>query len=228
MGKRSKEVIFLNKNKRQKLLMWFKGCAVCRLSVPGRAWLCAGCQTRLKSFYLPSGEMMRQQDGLTHVRLLDWNKKNDQFLRRFLSSLKKGGPLFVFQDLMQEFLHRLVQTGLGGEGSKLSTVITPAPPAKEGTADHAFCLAKAFAELTGHALALRLKAQPLSSSKQKLKTVLERRKIDFSPAPLGLKNVIFMDDILTTGSTARAAYKALNNPPVFKIFTLAWRQNVEE
>ena len=39
--------------------------------------------------------MIRWQDGFTHVRLLDWNVKNDSFIQMLIHSLKgKEGATF--------------------------------------------------------------------------------------------------------------------------------------
>ena len=38
------------------------------------------------------------------------------------------------------------------------------------------------------------------------------------------KALVFVDDVLTTGSTARAAFQALDKPENFFVFTLVWRR----
>ena len=91
--------------------------------------------------------------------------------------------------------------------------------------------AKALSFYFGGETKSLLKRTLLSS--QKGKTRLDRSRIHFeltNDAPSNLTNlfqnkaVIFTDDILTTGWTARKAFKTLGTPRNFFICTLAWRQ----
>ncbi len=62
---------------------------------------------------------------------------------------------------------------------------------------------------------------------QKKKGVEGRAEREFCP----VKNanfppqarVVFADDVLTTGSTARAAFKALGKPSGFEVWAIVWR-----
>ena len=170
--------------------------------------------------------MIRAQEGLIHIRLFDWNEENDFFIRLFLNSLKRGGPSVIFNKVILEFLHRIVQI----RPLPIDAVLIPAPSnPRYHSYDHAFCLASSLAHLAG----LKLYSPLLrcfsfdKMSGQKQKTRMQRKEVHFSVKTdihIGEK-IIFVDDILTTGATAQAAYKALGEPENFLIFTLAWRRN---
>lgn len=218
------------------LSFWLRSCCVCRLMAPPVAWLCSDCWKKLKSFYLSPQDMIREQEGLTHARLFDWNKENDFFIRLFLNSLKRGGPSFIFDKLMQDFLSRIIQV----RPLPLKALLIPAP-AHPGLyfKDHAFCLGSSFSRLSGLRLKnplLRLsvsdkadKTDKAGVKTQKRKNRRERKKVRFCLKENSLikkeESIIFIDDILTTGGTALAAYETSGAPKDFMIFTLAWRSD---
>ena len=168
--------------------------------------------------------MIREQDGWTHIRLFDWNGENDFFIRLFLNSLKKGGPRFIFNKITMEYVHRVVQK----YPIPMETVLVPAPVRSDHcSSDHAFCLALSFSRLMGLDLFNPLRRSHFLKKEgfQKGRDRQERKKIKFhiNKDSFHPKKIIFVDDILTTGATARAAWQALKKPRCFVIFTLAWR-----
>ena len=99
--------------------------------------------------------------------------------------------------------------------------------------DHAGLLAYWLAKLSGAEFCPALKN--LSESAQKTKNRLERRelKISLNSEIQWLKSlthkVILVDDVITTGATARASYIALEQPAQFEVWTLfvvssCWRE----
>ena len=171
--------------------------------------------------------MIRVQNGLTHIRLFDWYEENDFFIRLLLNSLKKGAPEFIFNELSQELLRRIIHV----RSLRTNNVIIPAPAEKSHFKDHAFCLASSLANLTGYSVQSPLSRVTADEGgklrKQKLQSKAERRKVHFQTKKyFSYKSCIFVDDILTTGATALAAYKALNKPSSFLVMTLAWRHTL--
>ncbi len=245
----------------QKITFWFKGCAVCRSSLPPVLWLCHSCDRRLKSYYLNPQDMIRWQNGFTHIRLLDWNTENDYFIRAVINSLKGGGQSYIFNKLMQELFYRALQvlpslwkvsdtcslttlSDSSGLKAKLSLqksfydqkdvpdsycnspVIVPAPPGQKNFKDHAFYLSQSLSQLSGYHFFPLLSRLDSTSVQQKQKNKSHRRQLCFqlNNNVSHLNDIIFVDDVLTTGSTAVAAREALSVSKNFIVFTLAWRQ----
>ncbi len=207
-------------------LRYVRACAVCQKFYPPADWLCSACWSRLKSELLRPDDVYRAEKNFSHLRLFDWHEENDRFMRRLIDSLKGGGPKFVFGRLGMECFSRFVHTPLWARDER--PVFVPAPPRGDPLKDHARRLAEALAaRFNGEVCPVLRKKRDDSSQRQK--TRRERGLIELS-AGEGLKKgapCVFADDTLTTGATARAAFRALGSPKQFFVFTLAYRRPPE-
>lgn len=111
--------------------------------------------------------------------------------------------------------------------------VVPAPAKRVGQKDHAYHWGTCLAEALGATFLPCLEKVPSSQdhAKQREKDRGERALLEmaahvnysemsgFLTDPL----IIFADDILTTGATARAAYQALGSPPHFEVWVLSER-----
>lgn len=202
------------------LLEWLRFCAICGFMFPPVRWLCDHCWADLKNRYLPYSQTYRVQKKFAHLRLLDW-KDDSPPLRSFFLSLKGEAPKEVWNELAKESFARFSNTKAWSFFK--NPIFVPAPARDPLKKDHARLFAEALASYFGGSVHLALNYGSDSSS-QKSKTRLERsKKVFHSSENLENTNVIFVDDILTTGFTAQAAYNALGCPKKFLICTLAWR-----
>ena len=209
------------------LMKYLRACAVCQTYFPPTDWLCSLCWKAMEREYLCSENSYRTEKTLPHLRLIDWHEDNHQFMRFFINSLKQGGPDFIFKRLGLEMFSRFMYFDLLNK--KTSFVFVPAPSRSREKGDHAFKLAEALHFYFGGELKDCLSRKNLYDN-QKSKPKRKRSLIELESKTLisQSKTFIFVDDVLTTGSTARAAFQALNKPKNFFIFTLVWRMPVEK
>lgn len=172
--------------------------------------------------YLYSQDSGRSEKTLPHFRLIDWHEDNHHLIQRLISSLKQGGPEFIFRRMGLEMFSRFLYLNLWDK--KTFPVFVPAPRRFKNKPDHAFQLASALSFYFGGKTKSILKRK--SKDFQKRKSRRQRANIQMLSEKTVAHNqtVVFVDDVLTTGATARSAFQALNQPKHFFIFTLAWKR----
>lgn len=153
-----------------------------------------------------------------------WGKL-DYSVSFLLYALKGGRKTLFYQSLVKECFFRF---------SFLQKEFLYIPAAGRGhDLDHAGLFAKALADVFSASvfnILCRVKNQ-----KQKRLSKFDRMKNTVILKNINLaesfpdwknKNILFIDDVLTTGSTALAAYKALGCPKHFKVLVLAYRPKI--
>ena len=201
---------------------FFRFCAVCGFMFPPVHWLCPHCWKHLKKHYIPYGYAYRSEKTFPHLRLLDWEENNFFLIKRFLESLKGESPKEIMDELARECFARFSHTKVWN--SFKTPTFVPPPTRSPLKKDHAGIFAEALAGYFGGEVKFILEYDP-SNSPQKSKNRIERSKKKFvSKANLKNHSIIFVDDVLTTGFTAKAAYRALGQPENFLICTLAWKR----
>lgn len=207
-----------------KIWNWFRHCPVCHQSFPPMEWLCAHCLQKLKKNYLEPQHLMRMQSSFRHLRLIDWTQENDSFIRAVLMSLKGPRRSLFFQVLAKEFFMRVQYLPSLKKDHPL--ILIPCP-SKDFSKDHGFFWAQVLGEQFG--LPVHQALSPLDShASQKAKKLSLRgdRKflLEVDERSLKDKNLVFVDDVVTSGATAKAAYLALGRPESFMVWSIFWRK----
>jgi hypothetical protein len=144
---------------------------------------------------------------IDHYYLLDWEKEDG--LSPLVYSLKGGRCVWAFEFLSPYF--RKLQSP---RRKRLYY------PSKE-VEDHAFQLAHQLSLSQG------LTPYPLIKTTRKKQSLLrkgERGRVHYFSVRKEWREALFVDDIVTTGSTARACYKALGQPKKMTVWSLFYRK----
>lgn len=207
---------------------WFRHCPVCGQSFPPIEWLCVHCLRKLKGFYLEPQHLMRMQFSFRHLRLIDWTSENDSFIRAVLMSLKGSRRSLFFEVLAKEFFMRVQYLSSLRRDHPL--ILIPCP-SKNSSKDHGFFWAKALSKRLNLSVQQALgPLDPHSNQKTKNLSLRGDRKflLKVDGKNLSNKNLVFVDDVVTSGATAKAAYLALGKPESFMVWSIFWRKKIYE
>lgn len=185
-------------------------CILCGAAHLVRPPLCQFCLTALNSL---RKKRIERRD-LRSQSLLFWQNSSPRAFFELLHAMKHSQPSDwqIFAEWMCESF-RLPK----------SAVLIPAPPRVWGTKDHAWCFAKALSDLTGFPMQnvlARIGGTQQKWLKKSERMLFRAELIEPDWQCSDYTTVILVDDIITTGSTARGCLTALGNPNRHQVWTL--------
>lgn len=193
----------------------FRSCPLCGCWLKINPGFCELCQTDLREQFQPQAYFHYD-----FPSFFGWTWTDDQEGKRIGSTIKamKGGwAKHFYNQLAFDFATIRLKSGL-----EKDLQLVPAPPSENGS-DHALEWAKTLSKVFN----VEMKSVLLrkTEKKQGLKRLKDRKKLEFSvKSEIDTeKVVVFVDDLITSGNTARAAYEALGKPTHYEVWTLACR-----
>jgi predicted amidophosphoribosyltransferase len=214
---------FRRRKKLDFLLSFLRSCAVCSSALPPIDLLCLNCWQKAEEFFKKEENVLRHGYPFAVYSLVNWKGENDVFFRKMIFGLKKGYSLSASQSLFSRLAfarHWPIENG---------HPIFVHPPSSSGRPDHAAVMAVQLAHLWGgYPLGLAWDQEHQLESSQRGKSAVQRGQRRFAETDLARFTEpeihwVFVDDVITTGSTAMAAYMALGCPEKFEVWTLACR-----
>jgi predicted amidophosphoribosyltransferase len=201
-----------------KAIRWFRSCATCgSISVPIDL-LCERCWLALSTQLNRAEATLQPAYPFAVHSLLTWTPE-EPWIRDLLRGFKRGHAVSAagtFARLMSDFEHQTERP------------VFVVPPSSDGKLDHSSVLGIALCKFFPYSQLLVLQNSPFEKQgAQKEKTATERASRRFLAVyPSGEApnaEFVFVDDVITSGSTAMAAYMALGDPPIFQSWTLVSR-----
>jgi predicted amidophosphoribosyltransferase len=159
------------------------------------------------------------------VSLWSWKRDDNRHLSVFLSALKYHPIEQDWETLAMEFSRVLIQQNLAPQEA---FVFVPCPSSTRNECDHARMLAKALGQYWQAPVFDALIKE--TTGHQKSKEFWERDNLRVQRVEKNSKDipagrlVILIDDVLTTGSTAKASIKALGTDRPYEVWCLAHRR----
>ncbi len=189
----------------QKVFEWIRHCPKCGKSWGRISWLCLNCKLELyKNLTLKS---RRLSSRIEHHYLFDWRVGDD--LTPIVHSLKGGGHQQAISELIETFRPK----------GSVDYILFPKGKSK----DHAWEIAQAFSRIHG---GTPIGLAPRSNKKQSLLSKRARGLRAFNPIFLPMNSLHFVDDIVTTGATLKAADRALGQPTKMTVWSLFYRNSL--
>ncbi len=198
-------------------------CLHCGSLQCSTAQLCADCFATLGKFQSEELHFYNEAPYPIYA-LYEWNPGESDVLSTLFLSMKGSRSERKWKNMAPYFSRKR----WSDEVCDLPIRFVPAP-SSSGSPDHAYFWGKALAEqFQGELVSCLIKTgkrhQRGASRRQR-----QRLRIEVDEKYSGLLNEstevlwVFVDDILTTGSTAHAAYEALGSPPHFEVWVLGRR-----
>lgn len=207
----------------------------------GINFLCVECDEVFRSYSSATEEVIQT---LSFRSLYLWPVNEITILNKVVTLLKGCKDSELFESFARNhlrshnrrtFSHQSESQAQKIEQCPKEYLIVPAPSRAVGVEDHASSFARAISNISGWKYAPLLeRVDPREQKTQKLENrwfdLAGRFKLKdprgYDLIDLAKTQVVFVDDLVTTGATACASYLALKKPPHFEVWTIFRRPSL--
>lgn len=202
------------------MISYLRNCKHCGLSffhnqLKPIDFFCKKCWTTLEKERAPANFKIYKSPEIIVKPLFLWKKK-DSIVGSMIHGLKGGTPEDIIRKVSLEIVFR--------EAHRMNLLIVPVPSSKVGEKDHAYQIANIISQELEVDLWNGLIWENKRTNQKFLKKT-ERFVSSIAKTedlPRG-KQVILIDDLVTTGATASAAFKAIKSLNQIEVWALACR-----
>lgn len=197
-------------------------CLNCGCWFGVKKFLCTSCHQHLLQNFLGSTTLIRGRINCTS--LFRWRPDQSDLLSSLAHLMKTEGPK-GWELWAQEFAFHFPKKRLMSLQQRNGIILVSSES----------LTGRRHSQRWGQALAKVLKIEhrcllrPVKSSRLQKNAGISRRRLRAFEcleeiSSLRKKKIIFVDDVVTTGYTALAVYKALGRPPLFEVWSLLYRE----
>ena len=192
-----------------------RGCCHCGAWHSSLWSLCSKCKLELAAHEYEKHVITRSYLKFPCSAAYAREGKSRSALSSLISSCKHGQNLLFFREVAFKLYLGLNQSGECDEETVL--IPCPATPGEPHETDHAYVLAQELNRIAGWAIdAKALSWKSYKTQKQLAFNSRRHRSFNESGKNYTKYRCVFVDDVLTTGFTAKAAYEALGKPNLFR------------
>jgi predicted amidophosphoribosyltransferase len=175
--------------------------------------------------------------------LFEWNHETSQWLKPLLHSLKHNfrsdlwaifaEKLLFYADYLNQN-HLITTSNYWSPHNKDQTttpvlIVPPKKVERSESLDHAGAWAQALGAIMGWPVLDPFELSLDRDQRTKRRDERLRKQVRLKTGfQLKAQSVVFVDDVITTGGTARACYRALNNPESFSVMVVARRPRLAQ
>jgi predicted amidophosphoribosyltransferase len=220
----SENRILARRHDRDRYWRWIRSCRRCRGIIGPIDVLCECCLDEALAQSNSSDGLRLSDYALPVCALFTWTRNNESLIRPLIHGFKGGHASILARALCE----RLVQLRNPSPGVK--TVFLFPRRKDPDSYDHAWLLTMTLVRLFPGSAALALNPDQNAAAQKRLDLAdrSRRRFLTLSDEKISLctsigARCVFVDDVVTSGSTAMAAYSAAGEPSSFEVWTLAAR-----
>ncbi len=206
-----------------------RSCAVCTSFLPPVDLLCESCWIEFGRLMNRGAALKQENTVFPTYSLLTWTPQNQHFVKPLIYGFKGGRTVRAAAKLATLFLSErfLFEQSLAHKKGSEFVV-----PAASDQFDHSWLWARQIADLLLSQEWPLLKDKEQGSGRQKQlrqgergrrRSLVKEHFAKHAELAKVAKRIVFADDVITSGSTAMAAFMALGDPDHFEVWTIVAR-----
>lgn len=204
-----------------------RSCANCgQIQTRAKTMLCHYCYLEIQKYHIKKQTYISHHDQQISIySLFDWKPQASNALSSLMTSLKGRSPDCVWMFYATEF----IQNRIGQNAIPKNSILVPCPNFQKKE-DHAFQFCQALSKQTGIPMKLLFTSESQTHFRHQNRSLreahLKSRMLwseKFTKSEFQNQHIIFVDDIITTGTTVKSAYIQSIHCKSFEAWSLSYR-----